>query len=71
MFHSKHCFTGLDFIIEYIDPDVNMQRIYECKLCKTWNPAATVLAHLTGYPHRTNFIVINPTLFILLIKILF
>ena len=44
---------GLDYIVEYIDPDVEAQlRVYHCTLCSVFRTAATILEHICSHHHR-------------------
>ncbi|XP_015789617.1 uncharacterized protein LOC107366501 [Tetranychus urticae] len=47
---------GLEEIVEYIDPENEDMRLYECTLCKVFNNAATVVNHVIGFKHRVNYI---------------
>lgn len=44
---------GLDYIIEFIDPEAEAQvRIYHCTLCAVFRTAATIMEHICSYHHR-------------------
>ncbi|XP_054152674.1 uncharacterized protein LOC128951449 [Oppia nitens] len=47
---------GLDFINEFIDPNPNRPRIYECVMCHTFNTTSGIITHICSFNHRTNFI---------------
>ncbi|CAG2108240.1 unnamed protein product, partial [Medioppia subpectinata] len=53
---TKHPVVGLEYMIEYIDPEGMSPRIYYCRLCKQFNTCASVMEHVTGYNHRVRFI---------------
>ena len=44
---------GLDYIVEFIDPDTEAQlRVYHCTLCSVFRTAATILEHICSHHHR-------------------
>ncbi|XP_054160966.1 uncharacterized protein LOC128959004 [Oppia nitens] len=53
---SKHPIVGLEYVLEYIDPDGQSPRVYHCRLCKQFNTCSSIMEHITGYNHRVRYI---------------
>jgi len=55
----KQPIIGLEFMVEYIDPEGGSPRVYHCRLCKQFNTCSSVMEHITGYNHRVRYIALK------------
>ncbi|RWS06488.1 uncharacterized protein B4U79_18256 [Dinothrombium tinctorium] len=48
--------VGLDFIVEYIDPNCKFPPIYECKICQLYRNSDDIITHIQSFVHHKNYL---------------